>query len=319
MLKLRNRWLWLVGSVFVLLFTAGCYQQSGVDPEPLSPIEVGEALQPTNTLPPTLTPEPILPTEALPELLPTEAPVEPLPTEAPVDLATPAPFFPTDDPFAAVPTTDLLFPPLPTDDLFGQSGSPEVAQLPTIDPAESLFQEEQPLQEEIDPVFLTATAIIANATATEAYYLTATAIGSGFCFPTETPTPTPTTPGVVTLPGNDCVHTVQAGENLFRISLRYNVDVYQLATYNQLSNMNLIVVGQQITIPGCGTGGTTPPTDGGTPGTGLCSSPYIVQQGDTLFKISLRCGVPVMSIAAANGISNINLILINQQLVIPPG
>lgn len=308
MLKSQHRWRWLIGSLLVVLAAAGCYQQSGVEPQPLSPIEMGEFIPPTNTLPPT--PEPILSTET---------PVEVFPTESPLDLATPEPFFPTQDTFAVVPTTDLLFPPLPTDDILGQGGGLDIAQLPTIDPAESLFQEQQPLEEDIDPVFLTATAIIANATATEAFNLTATAFGSGFGFPTEMPTPTPTPFTDQPVVGTDCVHTVQAGENLFRISLRYGVDVYELARYNQLPNMNLIVVGQQITIPGCGTGGTIPPTDGGTPGTGLCGSPYTVQQGDTLFKISLRCGVPVMSIAAANGISNINLILINQQLVIPPG
>jgi LysM repeat protein len=53
-------------------------------------------------------------------------------------------------------------------------------------------------------------------------------------------------------------------------------------------------------------------------GTGSCASPYTVVQGDTLFNISLRCGVPVMSIASANPtITNINVIVINQQIVIP--
>jgi LysM repeat protein len=44
---------------------------------------------------------------------------------------------------------------------------------------------------------------------------------------------------------------------------------------------------------------------------------YVVQQGDTLFEISLQTGVLVNDIAARNGISNINLIYIGQELVIP--
>jgi LysM repeat protein len=42
-----------------------------------------------------------------------------------------------------------------------------------------------------------------------------------------------------------------------------------------------------------------------------------VQQGETLYEISLRYGVPVADIAAANGIANINLIYLGQELVIP--
>jgi putative chitinase len=96
----------------------------------------------------------------------------------------------------------------------------------------------------------------------------------------------------------------------------------QIATASGLANMNLIYVGQKLTIPGCGTTGTTPPPtsipDGSTGGTGgPVGQTYVVVQGDTLFKISQRFGVPVTSIANANGISNINLIVINQQLVIP--
>ena len=90
----------------------------------------------------------------------------------------------------------------------------------------------------------------------------------------------------------------------------------ELATANGIPNMNVILVGLTLTIPNCG--GSTSPIPGATavPGTGTGGT-YTVQQGDTLFKISLQFGVPVTSIAAANGISNINLILINQQLVIP--
>lgn len=320
----RNRWRWLTGSLLIVLLSAGCFQQTGVAPEPLASIEPG----PTNTFPspPTdfPTPEPLPTTAELPtqELfqqqdIPTTDPFlsGALPTTDPFAVATIDPFaagvVPTTDPFAFVPTIDPF------------AGG--VAQVPT---EASLFQEQQPLQQQqIDPVFLTATAIISAATATEAYNMTATAQGFGIGIPTLTLTPSPTTfiigqpqqPGT----GTDCVHTVVAGQNLFRIAMQYNVDLQTLASYNSISNPGVILVGQQITIPGCG-GTTGQPTTGLTAvppvtgGTG-CASPYTVQQGDTLFKISLRCGVPVMSIASANGISNINLILINQQLTIPPG
>lgn len=318
----QNHWRWLAASVLVLLLAAGCYQQgSQTNPEPLAPLQPG----PTNTLPPTETPFPtpeaIEPTTA--DELPTQDFFgEPATTDGlaqgGTDLGAPVDAFPTDDLSGGViiPTTDFGFAVPTTDPL--DSG---IAQVPTENP---LFQEQQPIQPPpIDPVFMTATAIIAGATATESFNLTATAQGFGIGVPTLTPTPSPTTFVIGQTPvigtGADCVYTVQRGDNLFRISRNYNVDLQTLASYNNIANPSIILVGQQITIPNCG--GTGQPVPGITPvpptgGTG-CASPYTVQQGDTLFKISVRCGVPVMSIAAANGIQNINLILINQQLTIP--
>ena len=47
------------------------------------------------------------------------------------------------------------------------------------------------------------------------------------------------------------------------------------------------------------------------------SDEYVVQAGDTLFAIALRFGVTAAEIAAANGLSNPNLIFVGQRLVIP--
>lgn len=44
-------------------------------------------------------------------------------------------------------------------------------------------------------------------------------------------------------------HIVQAGENLFRIGLRYGVTAQQVAAANGLSSTGLIFVGQRLTIP----------------------------------------------------------------------
>lgn len=49
--------------------------------------------------------------------------------------------------------------------------------------------------------------------------------------------------------GQEQVHIVQAGENLFRIGLRYGFTVSELATYNNLANPNSLAVGQEIRIP----------------------------------------------------------------------
>jgi hypothetical protein len=57
-------------------------------------------------------------------------------------------------------------------------------------------------------------------------------------------------------------HTVAAGENLYRIGLRYGVSWLTLAQWNNLANANLIYVGQVLCVSGPASGnvGTPPPT-----------------------------------------------------------
>jgi LysM repeat protein len=288
-------------SLILLLALAGCFQggTSGLDA-----VSVAQNLNPTFT---------------------------PLPGEVVevVVTATLDPFAPTPDPFGAFPTAD-----------FGTGGA-----APTIDPLLLVVptQDFAVVQEPLDETSMTVTAIIARATEQEAINMTLTA--NPF-FVTEVPTNAFATPdpnqGVVQpiVPGTDCVHEVLAGENLYRLSILYGVGYQEIANASGVVNINQILVGQRLTIPGCGTTGVFPPptsipsgttVDAGAGGgavvdnsgviavgTGSCASPYTVVQGDTLFKISLRCGVPVMSIAAANpSITNIAVIVINQQIVIP--
>lgn len=66
--------------------------------------------------------------------------------------------------------------------------------------------------------------------------------------PTAVPLPTATQPATQ-LPTGEQVHTVQAGENLFRIGLRYGCTADELAAYNGIPDPRWIYVGQQIRIP----------------------------------------------------------------------
>ena len=55
---------------------------------------------------------------------------------------------------------------------------------------------------------------------------------------------------IPTVPGNTAQrHVVAAGENLFRISLRYGVTLDALMRANGITNPNLIYVGQVLRIP----------------------------------------------------------------------
>lgn len=126
----------------------------------------------------------------------------------------------------------------------------------------------------------------------------------------------------------DAVYIVQPGDTLYSIARRFGVTVQVIVQANNIVNPNFIYTNQQLVIPtssGTTTGGTTGgSTSGGssggtTTGTGAGSSVYIVQAGDTLTRIALRYQTSVITLAAANGINNINRIFVGQLLTIPGG
>ncbi len=120
----------------------------------------------------------------------------------------------------------------------------------------------------------------------------------------ETSTETTTT----TIPAT---HTVAAGENLYRIGLKYGISWVAIANTNNLANPNILTVGQVLNLPG-----------GSTPNPGPTPSPqtettYKVQPGDNLFRIGLKFGISWVQIAEANGLVNPNVITVGDDLKIP--
>ena len=105
------------------------------------------------------------------------------------------------------------------------------------------------------------------------------------------PTGGPVTPG-------PSVHIVQAGENLFRIALRYGTTVQAIASANGIYDPNRIYVGQRLYIP-------------------RAPRYHTVQRGEYLSLIARYYGSTVAAIMNANGIVNPNLIYPGQVLVIP--
>jgi LysM repeat protein len=110
----------------------------------------------------------------------------------------------------------------------------------------------------------------------------------------------------------DTVYTVQSGDTLFGIATRFGVSLSALASANGITNLNLIFVGEPLTIPGSGGGSNPPPP----PPTGSGTS-YVVQRGDTLSAIAVRFGVSLADLIAANGLANPNLLFVGQVLTIP--
>lgn len=109
---------------------------------------------------------------------------------------------------------------------------------------------------------------------------------------------------------NTIRYTVQRGDTLSEIALRYGTTVNQIASQNRIANPNLIYVGQILTIAS-----NTNANNIGSAGT----QKYIVKSGDTLSEIALRYGTTVNKLVSLNGIKNPNLIYPGQVLRITVG
>jgi LysM repeat protein len=133
----------------------------------------------------------------------------------------------------------------------------------------------------------------------------------------STPVPTPellVEATVEVTSGGAGTYVVKAGDNLFRIAVNHGVTLQALSQANNITNPALIYVGQELTIPG---GSTTTPSPSTPPAGQTCSSVYVVQPGDNLFRIALRHNYSQMYLAQVNGISNPSLVYVGQQLCIP--
>lgn len=116
-------------------------------------------------------------------------------------------------------------------------------------------------------------------------------------------------------------HVVQAGENLYRIALRYGLTVNQLAAANGITDVSRVYVGQVLVIPGTGQPAAEQPSQ--QPAEQPVSAPvanngvYTVQRGDTVKSIAQKFGVSWEAIINVNRLVNPNIIYPGQQLVIP--
>lgn len=118
-------------------------------------------------------------------------------------------------------------------------------------------------------------------------------------------------------------HIVQPGENLFRIALRYGVDMQELSALNSIDDARSIYSGQELLIPGL----TLPAVEGETTETveeAVVENPLVaaapilhtVQRGEILSQIAGQYGVAVEAVMQANGISNPNRIVVGEELQI---
>ncbi|MBI5960355.1 MAG: LysM peptidoglycan-binding domain-containing protein [Chloroflexi bacterium] len=221
-------------------------------------------------------------------------------------------------PLAPVATTDPALgfvTPMPTAQM--------VAQGPTLSP----FQ-------------MTATVMVWEATATSAaalgvQYPTLTPMGMVGQQPVVVPgAGTPLPPNVIYITatplgqaGICSQHSVQVNETLYRIAAQYGVTTQQIAQANNITNPDLILMGATLQIP-CPVPSTpTPiaPQQPQQPQTttgqgGLSGNIYVVQAGDNIYRLSVRFGVTMQELMAANGMSaaTSQMIYVGQELIVPP-
>jgi LysM repeat protein len=117
-------------------------------------------------------------------------------------------------------------------------------------------------------------------------------------------------------PGN--YHTVESGDTLSSIAVRFGVSPAELAEANGIFDLHSVIAGATLLIPetvpgesGSGGGGEEELVIGGA------AMQHTVAAGETLFEIATNYGVRLESIVAANGLSNPNLVVVGQMLAIP--
>ena len=100
--------------------------------------------------------------------------------------------------------------------------------------------------------------------------------------------------------------TVGPGDTLSAIAARNGTSVAALAGANGISDPDHVVAGRRLVLPGPG-------------GASASGGSYRIRPGDSLSSIAARHGVGAAALAAANHITNPNMIVAGRLLVVPGG
>lgn len=146
--------------------------------------------------------------------------------------------------------------------------------------------------------------------------------------------------------GEGQVYTIQKGDSLWKIGHKFGVSTKDLAAYNNIPESKMLVVGKTLRIPAGGhkmkSASTSPSTKKkATAATMASSKPtksskpaakaekaekseksgnggtYVVQKGDSFWKIARKLKVTTADLAAANNKKPSDMLQVGQKLVVP--
>ena len=120
----------------------------------------------------------------------------------------------------------------------------------------------------------------------------------------------------------DITYKVEKGDTLYSISRKYQITVAELRTANNLSENDVIKVGQKLIIPDAdiGTAAALSQTkaSAGTAPAGK-TTVITVQKGDTLYGIARKNGMSVADLMALNNLDSSSVIKVGQKLKVTEG
>lgn len=113
----------------------------------------------------------------------------------------------------------------------------------------------------------------------------------------------------------DSVVTVQSGQTLSSIAAANNASISTIASANNIKNINMIFVGQRLTIPNktttqTNTNNTSSNNNSASNGT------YTVKSGDTLWRIAVNNGLKLGELISKNNLKMNSIIYPGQKLVV---
>lgn len=115
----------------------------------------------------------------------------------------------------------------------------------------------------------------------------------------------------------DITYKVEKGDTLYSISRKYQITVAELRTANNLSENDVIKVGQKLIIPDADIGTAVALSSAKTAGNAAPAgkiTEYVVKKGDTLYGIARKNGMAVADLMALNNLDSSAVIKVGQKL-----
>ena len=117
----------------------------------------------------------------------------------------------------------------------------------------------------------------------------------------------------------DTTYVVQKGDTLYSLSKKFQLTVGELRAANNLSESDVIKVGQKITIPEAdiGTAAALSSTNSKSISNSTKTKVYTVQKGDTLYSLARKNNISVADLMVLNNFDSSKVIKVGEKIKIP--